>query len=295
MEFRTENGTHIPISGLDDSMAITVAISNSSSSGEAGAEGPGVAGVPSATAVNVSRCDSVVVKVSAGNGNRQAGLFVQLNFTAIEDANEIDEDEKVEEEPYLTAYLHSHEEPNEFNCTDRKRITLSMTRGHDHRKYTFFLSPESYDTTQDYFINVSTPCGPDSQPARVRLEVGVFAALCQYFSEAEKQWRTDGMVPLAETNFSRTVCRTRHLTSFAAGLFVPTNAISFITPERSGPPSLIVLLVCILGLLSYVVAAAILHKLDQLDLRRAGVVPLCGQNGSFKYEIQVKTGWSRGA
>uniref|UniRef100_A0A3B3UL01 Polycystin-1-like n=1 Tax=Poecilia latipinna TaxID=48699 RepID=A0A3B3UL01_9TELE len=275
MEFRTENGTHIPISGLDDSMAITVAISNSSSSGEAGAEGPGVAGVPSATAVNVSRCDSVVVKVSAGNGNRQAGLFVQLNFTAIEY-------EKVEEEPYLTAYLHSHEEPNEFNCTDRKRITLSMTRGHDHRKYTFFLSPD-------------TPCGPDSQPARVRLEVGVFAALCQYFSEAEKQWRTDGMVPLAETNFSRTVCRTRHLTSFAAGLFVPTNAISFITPERSGPPSLIVLLVCILGLLSYVVAAAILHKLDQLDLRRAGVVPLCGQNGSFKYEIQVKTGWSRGA
>lgn len=50
-----------------------------------------------------------------------------------------------------------------------------------------------------------------------------------------------------------------------------------------------------LGLLSYVVAAAILHKLDQLDLRRAGVVPLCGQDGLFKYEIQVKTGWSRGA
>lgn len=84
MEFRTENGTHIPISGLDDSMAITVAISNSSSSGEAGAEGPGVAGVPSAAAVNISRCDSVVVRVSAGNSNRQAGLFVQLNFTSIE-------------------------------------------------------------------------------------------------------------------------------------------------------------------------------------------------------------------
>lgn len=55
------------------------------------------------------------------------------------------------------------------------------------------------------------------------------------------------------------------------------------------------LLVCVLGLLSYVVAAAILHKLDQLDLRRAGVVPLCGQDGLFKYEIQVKTGWSRGS
>lgn len=152
----------------------------------------------------------------------------------------------------------------------------------------------------------------------------MFASLCQYFSESEKQWRTDGMVPLAETNASRAVCRTRHLTAFAASLFVPANAISFKVPvsitkkkthtlsghvhrintrllvdllfqERSGAPSLVVLLVCVLGLISYVVAAAILHKLDQLDLRRAGVVPLCGRDGLFKYEIQVKTGWSRGA
>lgn len=172
----------------------------------------------------------------------------------------------------------------------------------------------------DYFINVSTACTPHSQPVGVRLEVGVFASLCQYFSESEKQWRTDGMVPLAETNARRAVCRTKHLTAFAAGLFVPPNAISFRVPvsitdantlcapneqilnlislliqERSGAPSLVVLLVCVLGLLSYVVAAAILHKLDQLDLRRAGVVPLCGRDGLFKYEIQVKTGWSRGA
>lgn len=56
-----------------------------------------------------------------------------------------------------------------------------------------------------------------------------------------------------------------------------------------------VLLVVLLGLLSYVVAAAILHKLDQLELRQAAVVPLCGQDGLFKYEIQVKTGWSHGA
>lgn len=98
---------------------------------------------------------------------------------------------------------------------------------------TRFLSPflhRLYDTTLDYFINVSTPCSPSSPPAGVRLEVGVFASLCQYFSESEKQWRTDGMVPLAETNASRAVCRTRHLTAFAAGLFVPADAISFKVP-----------------------------------------------------------------
>lgn len=61
----------------------------------------------------------------------------------------------------------------------------------------------------------------------------MFALLCQYFSESEKQWRTDGMVPLAETNASRAVCRTRHLTAFAAGLFVPSDAISFKVPVSS--------------------------------------------------------------
>lgn len=80
MEFRTENGTQIPISGLDDSLAITVAINNSSI-GELGSEGSGTGGVPTAGAVNISHCDSVIVRVSAGNSNRQAGLFVQLNFT----------------------------------------------------------------------------------------------------------------------------------------------------------------------------------------------------------------------
>lgn len=83
MEFRTENGTQIPISGLDDSLAITVAINNGSS-GDVGAEDSGTRGVPTAGAVNISHCDSVVVRVSTGNGNRQAGLFVQLNFTSLE-------------------------------------------------------------------------------------------------------------------------------------------------------------------------------------------------------------------
>lgn len=84
MEFRTENGTQIPISGLDDSLAITVAINNGTSGAEAGPEGSGTGGVPIAGAVNISHCDSVIVRVSMGNTNRQAGLFVQLNFTSLE-------------------------------------------------------------------------------------------------------------------------------------------------------------------------------------------------------------------
>ena len=61
-----------------------------------------------------------------------------------DDREGVASEEEEEEEPFITAYLHSHPLPNEFNCTDRKRITLSQTRGPqpDHRKYTVFLSPE---------------------------------------------------------------------------------------------------------------------------------------------------------
>lgn len=82
MEFRTENGTHIPISGLDDSLAITVAVNNGSAGAETGLEAAGTGGLPAAAAVNISFCDSVVVRVSVGNSNRRAGLSVQLNFTS---------------------------------------------------------------------------------------------------------------------------------------------------------------------------------------------------------------------
>ncbi|KAK9981572.1 hypothetical protein ABG768_001099 [Culter alburnus] len=289
MEFRTVNGTQIPISDLDESQAITVTVNNGSVAGLDANRLEAI--LPPAGAENVSRCSSVIVRVSTGNANRQAGIYVQLNFTVLDDSPE-----KWELDPSITAYLHTSEWPNEYNSTDRKHITLNMTRGRDldHRHYTFFLSPNSYDTTRDHFINVSTGCGTDD-PDLIRLEVAVFTSLCQYFSESAKQWRTDGMIPLPETSVGRAVCRTRHLTAFAASLFVPPDAVSFIIPERSVTRSLVVVLVCVIGLLCYAVAGAILRKLDQMDLRRASVVPLCGKDGLYKYEIQVKTGWAYGA
>uniref|UniRef100_A0A8C1N6D3 Polycystic kidney disease 1a n=1 Tax=Cyprinus carpio TaxID=7962 RepID=A0A8C1N6D3_CYPCA len=289
MEFRTVNGTQIPISDLDDSHAITVAVNNGSVAGLNGNRLEAV--LPPAGAENISRCGSIIVRVSTRNTNRQAGIYVQLNFTVLDDSPE-----KWKLDPFITAYLHTSEWPNEYNSTDRKRITLNMTRGRDldHRLYTFFLSPKSYDTTRDHFINVSRGCGADD-PHLIRLEVAVFTSLCQYFSESANQWRTDGMDPLPETSVSRAVCRTHHLTAFAASLFVPVDAVSFIIPDRSVTRSLVVVLVCVMGLLCYAVAGAIMRKLDQMDLRRASVVPLCGKDALYKYEIQVKTGWAYGA
>lgn len=98
-----------------------------------------------------------------------------------------------------------------------------------HSNSILLISISSYDTTRDHFINVSTGCGP-GDPNLIRVEVGVFTSLCQYFSESAKQWRTDGMLPLPETSASQAVCLTRHLTAFAASLFVPLDSVSFIIP-----------------------------------------------------------------
>lgn len=159
--------------------------------------------------------------------------------------------------------------------------------------------------------------------------MGLYTSLCQYFSEKEMMWRTEGLVPLEETSPSQAVCLTRHLTAFGASLFVPPSHIHFIFPVSaavflggSGSPApllegagglcllgltalcpqepvlgmnYIVLLTCAVCLVTYAVMAVVLRKLDQLDVSRVRVIPFCGKGGRFKYEILVKTGWARGS
>lgn len=55
------------------------------------------------------------------------------------------------------------------------------------------------------------------------------------------------------------------------------------------------LLTCAVCFVTYSVAALIVHKLDMIDMNRVGVIPFCGKNGMYKYEILVKTGWGRGS
>ncbi|MBN3322381.1 PKD1 protein, partial [Atractosteus spatula] len=275
MEFQTENGTQIPISSLSANKAITVKVSN----------GNGVKKVLSGAA-NVSEWSSVIVMVRTGNTNRAAGLHVQLTFTVLNDAGAVKGTE-----PYITAYLDSHRSPNEHNCTAQKKITLSLIKGLDHKPYTFFLSPEAYDTTQDYYVNVTNGC----RSSPVRLEVGVYSSLCQYFNAGELLWKTDGMVPLEDTTMGRAVCRTEHLTAFGASLFVPPESVVFIVPEPSPEMSYIVLLTCAVSFVTFSIVALIVRKLDLIDIKRTGVIPFCGKDGLYKYEIQVKTGWGRGS
>lgn len=64
----------------------------------------------------------------------------------------------------------------------------------------------------------------------MEVTLGIYTSLCQYFSEQEKRWKTEGIIPLEETRPDQAVCLTQHLTAFGASLFVPPNSVQFVFP-----------------------------------------------------------------
>ncbi|NXQ21770.1 PKD1 protein, partial [Peucedramus taeniatus] len=275
MEFQTHNGVQIPIGSLDSEKAITVMVSNNTEPENLVA---GTEIIEARTSVNL-----IVIMES---NNREAGLHFQLTYRVLNDHYLASEPE-----PFIMAYLHHEPEPNEHNCSASKRISLDALAGNDHKLYTFFTSPRTDDPIQKYYLNITNHFSWSA----VEVTLGLYTSLCQYFSEQEKRWKTEGIVPLEETRPDQAVCLTQHLTAFGASLFVPPNSVQFIFPAPGPGLNYIVLLTCAVCFVTYSVAALIVHKLDMIDMSRVGVIPFCGKNGMYKYEILVKTGWGRGS
>ncbi|PKU34319.1 polycystihypothetical protein [Limosa lapponica baueri] len=275
MEFQTHNGVQIPIGSLDSEKAITVMVSNNTDADNLSA---GTAVIEARTSVNLI--------VTMESNNREAGLHFQLTYRVLNDHYIASEPE-----PFIMAYLHHEPEPNEHNCSASKKIGLDALAGSDHKLYTFFTSPRTDDTIQKYYFNITN----HFSWSPVEVTLGLYTSLCQYFSEQEKRWKTEGIIPLEETRPDQAVCLTQHLTAFGASLFVPPNSVQFIFPAPGPGLNYIVLLTCAVCFVTYSVAALIVHKLDMIDINRVGVIPFCGKNGLYKYEILVKTGWGRGS
>ncbi|XP_054247311.1 polycystin-1 [Indicator indicator] len=275
MEFQTHAGVQIPIGSLDSEKAITVMVSNSTDADNLSA---GTEVIEPRTSVNLI--------VTMESNNREAGLHFQLTYRVLNEQYLASEPE-----PFIMAYLHHEPEPNQHNCSASKKIGLDALAGSDHKLYTFFTSPRTDDPIQRYYFNITnhfswTP---------VEVTLGLYTSLCQYFSVQERRWKTEGIIPLEETRPDQAVCLTQHLTTFGASLFVPPNSVQFIFPAPGPGLNYIVLLTCAVCFVTYSVAALIVHKLDMIDMARVGVIPFCGKNGLYKYEILVKTGWGRGS
>ncbi|XP_054850621.1 polycystin-1 [Eublepharis macularius] len=277
MEFQSNSGTEIPIGSLDPEKAITVMVSD-----------PGAKNITAGT-VTVEERKSVNVVLTTEDGNREAGLYFQVTFSVINDRYVLHEPE-----PFVAVYLHHSPQPNEHNCTASKKIHLQdmnrMAEG-DPRRYTFFVSPITDDPARDYYLNITN----HFLWSPVEVTLGLYSSLCQYFNEEEEQWKTEGMAPLEGTTPNQAMCLTRHLTAFGASLFVPPHSVQFIRPPPGPGLNYIVLLTCAICFVTYSVAAVIVHKLDLIDINRVGVIPFCGKNGLYKYEILVKTGWGSGS
>ncbi|XP_004873714.1 polycystin-1 isoform X7 [Heterocephalus glaber] len=279
MAFQTQAGAQIPIERLATERAITVKVPSNS---DQAAQGPHA---PVGSAVVQPRA-SVSAVVTPDNSNPAAGLHLQLTYTVLSERYLSEEPE-----PYLAVYLHSAPQPNEYNCSASRKINLEVLTGADHRPYTFFIAPGTGYPGGSYHLNLTS----HFHWSALEVSVGLYTSLCQYFSEEEMMWRTEGLVPLEETSPSQAVCLTRHLTAFGASLFVPPSHIHFIFPEPAARVNYIVLLTCAMCLVTYAVMAVILRRLDHLDVSWARVIPFCGKGGRFKYEILVKTGWGRGS
>ncbi|KAJ7306099.1 hypothetical protein JRQ81_010465 [Phrynocephalus forsythii] len=274
MEFQDNNGTEIPVGSLDAERAITVMVAD-----------PTEKNITVGTVV-IEGGSSVNVALRTENGNVEAGLYFQVTFSILDERYM-----SSEREPFLAACLfHS----SEANCTVAKEITLEdMTQRlqGDPRRYTFFVSPVKDDPVADYYLNLTNHFA--WTPLEVTL--GLYSALCQYFSQEDARWKTEGMAPVEGTTPEKAVCLTQHLTAFGASLFVPPYSVQFIRPPPGPGLNYIVLLTCTICFVTYSVAAVIVHKLDLIDLNRVGVIPFCGKNGLYKYEILVKTGWGKGS
>ncbi|PNI10702.1 NPIPA2 isoform 1 [Pan troglodytes] len=267
MAFQTRAGAQIPIERLASERAITMKVPNNSDWAARGHRS-------SANSVVVQPQASVGAVVTLDSSNSAAVLHLQLNYTLL-DGRYLSE----ESEPYLAVYLHSEPRPNEHNCSASRRIRPESLQGADHRPYTFFISPGSRDPVGSYHLNLSS----HFRWSALEVSVGLYASLCQYFSEEDMVWRTEGLLPLEETSPRQAVCLTRHLTAFGASLFVPPSHVRFVFPEPTADVNYIVMLTCAVCLVTYMVMAAILHKLDQLDASRGRAIPFCRQRGRFKY------------
>ncbi|XP_060116940.1 polycystin-1 [Heteronotia binoei] len=277
MEFQNNNGTEIPVGSLGPEKAITVMVSDLAAKNI------------TAGTVTVEERKWVNVVLTTENSNRDVGLYFQVTFSVINDRYV-----SHEPEPFIAVYLHRSAQPNEHNCTASKKIRLEdvnrMAEG-DPRRYTFFVSPVTEDAAKDYYLNITN----HFLWSPVEVTLGLYSSLCQYFDEEEECWKTEGMAPLEGTTPNQAVCLTQHLTAFGASLFVPPHSVQFIQPPPGPGLNYIVLLTCAICLVTYSVAAVIVHKLDLIDINRVGVIPFCGKNGLYKYEILVKTGWGSGS
>ncbi|XP_078691028.1 polycystin-1-like isoform X3 [Branchiostoma floridae x Branchiostoma belcheri] len=180
--------------------------------------------------------------------------------------------------------------------TNNRTLVLTrdlMRQTGDHRAYTLFFEPSERAGMSEVNLTVTN----NYQKQGVKLSVGLYCSSCLYYNQDTEQWDDAGVTASSESTATVSVCYTSHLTSFGAVVLLPPNAITledFPTLEDIAQNP-VALITCMSWLLVFLVAGFVVRKLDLRDIRKVAVVPLCGRDGPYKYEISVMTGMTRGS
>ncbi|XP_060598141.1 polycystin-1-like isoform X3 [Ruditapes philippinarum] len=160
---------------------------------------------------------------------------------------------------------------------------------HDHTAYTFFISPSDYSTDDAFKVHLRV-----SESTQVL--VGVYLTRCEFFNEGNEEWDNEGCLPHQDSIATCIKCACNHMTSFGGSLFVSPDELDFTDLSEvdfASNPVAIITCSVILGL--YIILVVAFRKLDLMDLKRISLIPLCGKDGSFKYEVTIVTGRLPGA
>ncbi|XP_077979376.1 polycystin-1-like [Glandiceps talaboti] len=301
LEYRNNDGTLIPIKDLDESQRITMKMQRGSKTSKFLNLLNDLPFSKNNTRIDSFACDpqtnmmymSVeVLPILTGafmlsdlpKSFIPSSMHIQVRYTPMNDKKE------PKHESSITVYLGILEEPTEDNYIEMLTIT-EEDMDSDHTSYTFFISEHDYDPNDMYYLLLTN----NYKQTKVNVSMGVYFSSCQFYNETVNEWESSGCSPLEQSMASCTVCSCSHLTSFGSSAASDLVSVDFIGWRANTNTSIVaVITLCAVSAI-YLVAVLVARWRDGVDLRRVGIVPLCGKEASFKYEITVKTGMRRGA
>uniref|UniRef100_H2Y0K6 PKD1 protein n=1 Tax=Ciona intestinalis TaxID=7719 RepID=H2Y0K6_CIOIN len=192
---------------------------------------------------------------------------------------------KTEPNPYIDVFFDFTPSPTAEKYNKHLRLTENLVSSQsDHRNYTIYLNPaNATNLLPNYYLNISSYF----EHHTVKVGVGVYYSSCQYFDNDTEKWSISGLRTSDQTVPSAAVCLSAHLTAFGSFVISPPNIVDINSiAVRLNPIALIVVIVVFVV---YILGAMWARKLDLKDIENASLIPLCGHNGSHKYEITIKT------
>nr|XP_033817429.1 polycystin-1-like isoform X2 [Geotrypetes seraphini] len=276
LEFTASDGTQIPVANLSEEKAIRMRLP---------IEDREIWNA-NKTLIHIPPGDSLNFTVKTTGHNEATRTHIHIHITV-----PVGFDLALERKPVVSLDAHESSMPSAPRSLWRQDVTFTSGISGSSKELTILIPPPFNGTSKDYHVNITS----HFLYAPANASVIVFSSLCQYFHFQSMQWSTEGITPTNATNHKEVVCLTEHLTVFGASLFVPLRSIIFLPPSERSKQSPLMVITCAMLFSIYLVMVLIAHKLDDIDITRVGIIPLCGPPGRYKYWVVVKTGWKRGS